>query len=167
MLVRYAGLDKNDIVNGKGFCVSFWTQYCPYKCKGCHNPETWSAVGGKLIEYDDLLKEILEAISANGILRNFSILGGEPLCENNIELINHLIVDIKKEYPNILIYCWTGGRFEELVKEYEKTLSLIDVLIDGPFILEQRDVTLKLRGSSNQRIINCKQSIKEKKIIFM
>ena len=155
MLVRYAGLDKNDIVNGKGFCVSFWTQYCPHRCKGCHNPETWSAVGGKLIEYDDLLKEILEAISANGVLRNFSILGGEPLCENNIELINHLIVDIKKEYPNILIYCWTGGRFEELIKKYEKTLSFIDVLIDGPFILEQRDVTFNLRGSSNQRIINC------------
>ena len=74
MLVRYAGLDKNDIVNGKGFCVSFWTQYCPHRCKGCHNPETWSKDGGLLIEYNDLLQEIIEAIKSNNIIRNFSIL---------------------------------------------------------------------------------------------
>jgi len=108
MLIRYAGLDKNDIVNGKGFCVSFWAQYCPHRCKGCHNPETWSETGGLLIEYDNLLKEILQAICANGILRNFSLLGGEPLCEENIDLIEKLIKDIKQQYPNILIYCWTG-----------------------------------------------------------
>lgn len=96
MLVRYAGLDKNDIVNGKGFNVSFWTQYCPHKCKGCHNPETWAKDGGTLIEYNQLLQEIIEAIKANGIIRNFSILGGEPLCEENIYLVNSLIKDIKR-----------------------------------------------------------------------
>ena len=153
MLIRYAGLDKNDIVNGKGFCVSFWTQYCPHKCKGCHNPETWSETGGLLIEYDNLLKEILQAIPANGILRNFSLLGGEPLCEENIDLIEKLIKDIKQQYPNILIYCWTGYRFEDLRQKYKNVLQDIDVLIDGKFILEQRDITLKWRGSSNQRIL--------------
>lgn len=165
-LVRYAGLDKNDIVNGKGFCVSFWTQYCPHKCKGCHNPETWSETGGLLIEYDNLLKEILQAISANGILRNFSLLGGEPLCEENIDLIEKLIKDIKQQYPNILIYCWTGYRFEDLRQKYKNVLQDIDVLIDGKFILEQRDITLKWRGSSNQRVIDCKKSLAENKIIL-
>ena len=164
-LVRYAGLDKNDIVNGKGFNVSFWTQYCPHKCKGCHNPETWAKDGGTLIEYNQLLQEIIEAIKANGIIRNFSILGGEPLCEENIYLVNSLIKDIKKIYPNILIYCWTGYNFEEIKEKYKETLENIDILIDGKFILEKRDVTLKLRGSSNQRLIDVKKSLKENKTI--
>lgn len=166
MLVRYAGLDKNDIVNGKGFCVSFWAQYCPHKCKGCHNPETWSKNGGALIEYNKLLKEILEAISANGIIRNFSILGGEPLCEENIGLTKGIIQDVKKIYPQILIYCWTGYEFEDLMQKYKDVLQYIDVLIDRKFILEQRNVTLKLRGSSNQRVIDCKKSLAENKIIL-
>ena len=164
-LVRYAGLDKNDIVNGKGFNVSFWTQYCPHKCKGCHNPETWAKDGGTLIEYNQLLQEILEAIKANGIIRNFSILGGEPLCEENISLVKNLIRDIKKIYPDILIYCWTGYDFEEIKEKYKEILKDINVLIDGKFILKQRDVTLTLRGSSNQRVIDIQKSLKENKII--
>lgn len=166
MLIRYAGLDKNDIVNGKGFCVSFWTQYCPHRCKGCHNPETWSKDGGLLIEYNDLLQEIIEAIKSNNIIRNFSILGGEPLCDENISLVNNLIKDIKQIYPNILIYCWTGYNFEDIKDKYKEVLSNIDVLIDGKFIAEQRDVSLYLRGSSNQRVIDCKKSLLENKIIL-
>ena len=166
MLVRYAGLDKNDIVNGKGFCVSFWTQYCPHRCKGCHNPETWSKDGGLLIEYHDLLQEIIEAIKSNNIIRNFSILGGEPLCDENVSLVNNLIKDIKQIYPNILIYCWTGYNFEDIKDKYKEVLSNIDVLIDGKFITEQRDVSLYLRGSSNQRVIDCKKSLLENKIIL-
>ena len=165
MLVRYSGLDKNDIVNGKGFNVSFWTQYCPHRCKGCHNPETWSKNGGILIEYNQLLQEIIEAIHANGIIRNFSILGGEPLCEENISLVKNLIRDIKKIYPDILIYCWTGYDFEEIKEKYKEILKDINVLIDGKFILKQRDVTLTLRGSSNQRVIDVQKSLKENKII--
>lgn len=166
MLVRYAGLDKNDIVNGKGFCVSFWTQYCPHKCNGCHNPETWSKDGGILIEYNDLLQEIIEAIKSNNIIRNFSILGGEPLCDENVSLVNNLIKDIKQIYPNILIYCWTGYNFEDIKDKYKEVLSNIDVLIDGKFIAEQRDVSLYLRGSSNQRVIDCKKSLLENKTIL-
>lgn len=165
MLIRYAGLDKNDIINGKGFNVSFWTQYCPHRCKGCHNPETWSKNGGILIEYNQLLQEIIEAIHANGIIRNFSILGGEPLCEENISLVKNLIRDIKKIYPDILIYCWTGYDFEEIKEKYKEILKDINVLIDGKFILKQRDVTLTLRGSSNQRVIDIQKSLKENKII--
>lgn len=165
MLIRYAGLDKNDIINGKGFNVSFWTQYCPHRCEGCHNPETWSKNGGILIEYNQLLQEIIEAIQANGIIRNFSILGGEPLCKENIKLTYNLTKDIKEVYPNILIYCWTGYNFEEIRKEYKEILKNIDVLIDGKFILKQRDVTLTLRGSSNQRVIDIQKSLKENKII--
>lgn len=169
MEVRYAGLIENDIVDGKGFSVSFWTQYCPHKCKGCHNPETWSKDGGILIDYNSLLNKIIKAINANGIIRNFSVLGGEPLCPENINLVNNLIKDIKTTYPQILIYCWTGYTIEELTDNFEnipEVLNNIDVLIDGRFILEKRDVSLHLRGSSNQRVIDCKKSISSHQVIL-
>lgn len=169
MEVRYAGLIENDIVDGKGFSVSFWTQYCPHRCKGCHNPETWSKDGGILIEYNDLLNKIIKAINANGIIRNFSVLGGEPLCPENINLVNNLIKDIKAIYPQILIYCWTGYTLEELTDNFKnipEVLNNIDVLIDGRFILEKRDVSLYLRGSSNQRVIDCQKSITSHQIIL-
>lgn len=169
MQVRYAGLIENDIVDGKGFNVSFWTQYCPFHCKGCHNPETWSKDGGEIIEYNDLLDKILKAIKANGIIRNFSILGGEPLCEENIKLVTKLVKDIKKEYPNILIFCWTGYTFKELISNFNnipEVLKYIDILIDGKFILEQRDVSLYLRGSKNQNIIDVKKSLIQKEEIL-
>ena len=108
----------------------------------------------------------MQAICANGILRNFSLLGGEPLCEENIDLVKKLVKDIKQQYPNILIYCWTGYRFEDLMQKYKNVLQYIDVLIDGKFVLEQRDITLKLRGSSNQRVIDCKKYLAENKIIL-
>lgn len=170
MQIRYAGLIENDIVDGKGFSVSFWTQYCPFHCKGCHNPETWDKDGGNLIEYNELLDKIIKVINKNGILRNFSILGGEPLCKENIDLVDKLINDIKKVYPTILIYCWTGYTLEELTDNFNNmpnVLKNIDVLIDGRFILEQRDVSLHLRGSSNQRVIDCKKSLKSEEIILL
>ena len=82
--MRIAGLIKNDMVDGSGFCVSLWTQGCPHRCPGCHNPETWDFNGGTIITLNELEKEILEALNANGVERNFSVLGGEPLCEENL-----------------------------------------------------------------------------------
>ena len=135
-MIRYAGLDKNDILNGEGFCVSFWTQGCPHKCKGCHNPETWDFNGGLEIEYDNLIDTIIKSINANGITRNFSVLGGEPFCKENLELVNRIIKDVRKKYPKIKIYCWTGYTYEDLIKDNEakQILNQIDVLIDGVFI---------------------------------
>lgn len=157
-MLRYAGLIKNDIADGPGVCVSFWTQGCPHKCPGCHNPETWDFEGGKELP-NDILDQIDEAIAANGIERNFSILGGEPLCAENISLIFILVDHVRKKFPNIKISIWTGYTLEELKQlDYYKSfiqpiLALIDVLVDGPYIAEQRDITLPLRGSRNQRIL--------------
>ena len=134
---------------------------------GCHNPESWNFNGGKEIEYNDLLNQILDAIKDNGIVRNFSILGGEPLCKENRNLVLNILKEIRKRYPNIIIYCWTGGLFETITK-YPETLAIlkyIDILIDGQFILEKRDITLKLRGSTNQRIIDVQESLKQSKVI--
>lgn len=157
--MRYADLKKNDIVNGENVCVSFWTQGCPHKCNGCHNPETWSFSGGKEFTVGTL-HEIIEAINANNIQRNFSILGGEPLCEENLFLTNLVISEVHKYYPDIIIYLWTGYNYEDLLEDsnpyLKNILNHVNVLIDGPFIQEQRDITLHLRGSKNQRIIYLK-----------
>ena len=150
--MRYAGLEKNDFINGEGVCVSFWVQGCPHKCLGCHNPKTLDYGGGQPLP-SDYRGQIIKAISANGIIRNFSILGGEPLCSHNLELTKKVLSAVRVAYPQIKIFLWTGYVIEELNLEQKEVLKYIDVLIDGPFIQDLRDTTLKLRGSSNQRIL--------------
>ena len=152
--VKFAAINKNDFINGEGVCVSLWVQGCPHHCKGCHNPEQWDFNGGNEIDINILINEILIAIEANGIQRNFSILGGEPMAQRNISNTLYILEQIKKHFPNIKTYVWTGYTIEELLSLYNKEiLQNIDVLIDGRFILEERDITLKLRGSKNQRIL--------------
>lgn len=156
MKQRYAGLITNDFANGVGTCVSFWTQGCPHHCPGCQNPETWDFDGGKELP-EDISGRIIKAICENGIIRNFSILGGEPLCKENIKIVEKIVLKIKTALPDIKIFLWTGYTIEELRKEKDEhlknILAHIDVLIDGPYIEEERDITLELRGSKNQRIL--------------
>lgn len=153
---KYAGLMTNDFVNGEGVCVSYFTQGCPHRCKGCFNPETWDFNGGKDLP-DDIRGQIIKAICANGITRNFSVLGGEPLCEENVEEVENIIIGVRTVFPNIKIFVWTGYTLEQLTiknnPHINNILTHIDVLIDGPFIESQKDLTLKLRGSKNQRIL--------------
>ena len=151
---------KNDIAAGKGVNVSFFTQGCHFHCMGCHNPQTWDFSGGKEFTAETLT-ELLEAINANGVKRNLSIMGGEPLCSENIFLVDMIILEVKKLYPDIKIYLWTGYTYEELLErldepKIEKILDNIDYLIDGRFEIEKRDITLPMRGSSNQRILSMK-----------
>ena len=150
--MRYAGLIKNDFVNGEGVSVSLFTQGCPFRCEGCHNPESWNFEGGVEIDKDVLIAEILRALGANGVLRNLSILGGEPLCETNRSFVKLLIYKAKLLYPEIKVYLWTGYEKDQLSNEQSEAIGQVDVLIDGPFILSQRDITLPLRGSRNQNI---------------
>jgi len=156
-MLKYAGFIKNDTVNGDGFCVSFFTQGCPHHCKGCFNPETWDPAGGKVFDAS-VMNAILEAISDNGITRNLSILGGEPLAPYNLKLVTDLIVNVKRNYPSIKIFIWTGYEINDVLLEgrINEHLKLIleetDYLITGPFIEEKKDLTLKWRGSSNQEI---------------
>lgn len=152
--MRISGIIKNDVVNGLGVCVSLFVQGCPHHCKGCFNRETWDFSGG--YEKKDLKETIAEAISKNNIIRNFSVLGGEPLCPENRKEVKEIISFIRAIYPNIKIFLWTGYTLSELEKnennDIKKILSDIDFLIDGPFIQDQKDYTLLLRGSKNQKI---------------
>ena len=156
-LYHYAAIKKNDIVDGEGICVSFWTQGCPHHCQECHNPETWDFAKGKTATIDEIVNEIIAAIEANGIHRNFSILGGEPMAPQNSILTMKVIQKIRLKYPHIKIFLWSGYTLEELksIKSIYigAILRDIDVLIDGRFEQDKRDLTLHLRGSSNQRIL--------------
>ena len=157
MSLRYAGYMPNDFVNGEGVSVSLWTQGCPHHCKGCFNQCTWDFGGGAEVP-PNLSQKIIEAISANGIQRNFSVLGGEPLCDENKEFVLSIIEDVRKAFPHIKIFVWSGYTYNELLKRKDETINKIlyniDILIDGKYEEDKRDLTLKLRGSSNQNIIN-------------
>ena len=158
--MRIAGLKLNDCIDGEGISVSLWTQGCPHRCKGCHNPETWDFNGGYEDEANNIRGQIVKALSANNTQRNFSILGGEPLCEQNKENVLTILSSVRVAYPHIKIFLWTGYTYEELESWNDATinniLSKVDILIDGPFIEEKRDLSLWLRGSLNQRVIDLK-----------
>ncbi len=158
--MRYAGVIKNDVVNGQGVCVSFWTQYCPHHCEGCHNPQTWSKDGGYELP-DDYIDKIIGYLRENGVHRNLSILGGEPLCEYNYKIVYDLLKAVKEKYPDTKVFVWTGSTFNDVISSFPKIIKYIDILVDGQFELNKRDITLPLRGSSNQRIIDVKGVVKQ------
>ena len=145
--MKYAGLKENDVVNGEGICVSFFVQGCPHRCPGCFNPETWDFNGGLELP-EDYKQKIYNALTTNGVKRNFSILGGEPLCEENKMLTYEIISYVRNWLPNIKIYLWSGYRFDQLKDKndpiIESILEQIDYLIDGKFQKELKDFSLKL-----------------------
>lgn len=149
--VRLSTINKNDFINGEGVSVSLWMQGCPHRCPGCHNPELWNYNGGVEKTIDEVLKEIYAAISANNIQRNFSVLGGEPLCPENIEDVIQIIKNVKASFPNIKVFIWTGYNLDEL--KNKEIFEYTDVLITGRYVQALRDITLKWRGSSNQKIL--------------
>ena len=155
--MKYAGLIRNDLAAAPGVSVTFYTQGCPHRCKGCHNPETWEFGGGKEFT-PQVLEDIYNALRANNIERNFCVMGGEPMCEENLFLTYMVISEVKKHFPETKIYLWSGYYYEDLLRstnpKVAHILEMIDVLIDGPYIESKRDISLKMRGSSNQSIID-------------
>lgn len=154
--MQYAGLIKNDFSAAPGVSVSFYTQGCPHRCPGCHNPETWDFKGGKEFTAD-VLNDIVEALQANNIKRSLCILGGEPLCAENEFLTCMVVRHVKERLPDTEIYIWTGYAYEQLQTNsnphLKNILQLTDYIIDGPYIEAERDITLPMRGSRNQRVI--------------
>lgn len=154
--MKYSGLILNDMSAAPGVCVSFFTQGCPHRCLGCHNPEAWEFDEG--LEFTpEVLTQIIDGLTAQGIKRNLCIMGGEPLCSENTFLTSLIIREVKKKLPNTKIFVWTGYEYKDLLynpdPHLKYILETIDCVIDGPYIQELRDVTLPMRGSSNQSII--------------
>ena len=160
--IHYAGLIKNDVVNGQDVCVSLWCQGCPIRCEGCHNAHTWDENGGKEISINNLSNIILHSLGDNGVIRNFSVLGGEPQADYNKKAVRFILERVREQYPDIQVFLWTGFTFENLLEKQDEDvlaiLGMINVQIEGPFIMSQRDITLPLRGSTNQRILNISKS---------
>lgn len=157
-LMLVADIKKNDIIDGTGICVSLWAQGCPFHCKGCHNQSTWSFDKGTELKNNTLIQALKIYLDKNGVKRNFSILGGEPLSKVNLDSTLEVLKAIHEYFKGTdrKIYLWTGYTFEELKYlggKYTECLKYVDVLIEGRYKEELRDISLPLRGSSNQRII--------------
>lgn len=158
--MRIAKIKPNDVVNGVGIMVSVFVQGCPHHCKGCFNKETWDFNGGReLLDID--LDHIVHMLDANGVHRDLAILGGEPMAKENYFEVLLLCAFVKNKRPDTKIYLWSGYTIEQLLEMYGlKLLKIIDFLIDGKFIEEEKDLTLKLRGSRNQRVIDIQEFLK-------
>ena len=160
--MRYASINFNDITAAPGLCVTVFLQGCPHHCPGCHNPTTWDFNGGEEFTAETMTA-IIEGLNAQNIQRNLCIMGGEPLAPQNTFLTNMIINEVKARYPDIKIYVWTGYTYEEIQllcdSHVKHILEQADYLIDGRYIEELRDITLEMRGSSNQRIIDLKEKL--------
>ena len=159
---KIAGVYWDDTAAAPGISLSVYFSGCHFHCPGCHNPEAWDFNYGEDFT-PDKLQEIADKLHKNGVDRRLSILGGEPLCDENLPDVALLISYIKQLYPDTIVYVWTGYTYEELLERNEPLLmhifELIDVLIDGRYEQDKRDTTLALRGSVNQRIIRLKENI--------
>ena len=157
--MRYNLIRKMDISNGPGVRVSIFMQGCSFHCKNCFNPETWDFEGGQEFT-EDTINKVLE-LSDKKEVKGLSILGGEPMHPTNIEGTTKLAKAFKEKYPEKSIWAWTGFQYEDI--KDKDVFNYIDVLVDGQYKDELHDPTLKWRGSSNQRVIDIKESKKQNK----
>lgn len=154
--MHYCKIKTDDIANGPGVRVSLYVSGCPHRCKGCFNPETWDYNAGKPFTEKEVQK-IIDSLKPEYI-SGLSLLGGEPLAEQNRKEIAFLVQKVKKLFPNKTIWCWTGFLYEDLLSERVKDKNLsylldtLNVLIDGPFIENQKDLSLRYCGSKNQKV---------------
>ena len=168
----YGNIKKNDIANGKGVRVTLFVSGCTNHCKNCFQPETWNFDYGKPYtkETED---EVIDALKPSHI-SGLTLLGGEPFePENQVVLVN-LLREIKETYPKKDIWCYSGYLFDEDMLKGRlgdpsitmEMLGYLDVLVDGEFVLSEKDLNLRFKGSRNQRIIDVPRSLKEKRIIL-
>lgn len=170
--MNYADIKQYDIANGPGVRISIFVSGCTHHCKNCFNPETWDFNYGTLFS-SGTIKTILEYLKPN-FIRGLSILGGEPFEHTNQLGLLPLVRAVKEQYPDKSIWCYSGYRYDEDIlknmvpiwPETTELLSYIDVLVDGPFIEEEKDLSIKFRGSRNQRIIMVPESLKSETIVL-
>ncbi len=162
--MRYNKIRKMDIADGPGVRVSIFMQGCAFNCKNCFNPETHDFNAGKEFT-DDTINRVLE-LCDNDTIRGLSILGGEPMHPKNIEGTTKLAKKFKENFPDKDIWVWSGFLFDKNLKDKE-VLKYIDVLVDGQYIDELHNPTLKWKGSSNQRVIDVQKSLKSNTIVLV
>jgi anaerobic ribonucleoside-triphosphate reductase activating protein len=173
--MNYHKIEKTSVANGPGVRVTLWVSGCKIGCHNCQNPQTWSFNSGKLFD-SHAKQELFEALN-HSYIQGITFSGGHPLEYENLPEVYDLIKDIREKYPDKDIWLYTGyvlsiNDFDtsvdicwdnSLLRNY--ILSMCDVIVDGPYIEEQRDITLKFRGSKNQRLIDVSETLKQNKII--
>ena len=161
--MRYNKIRKMDISNGPGVRVSIFTQGCAFNCKNCFNPETHDFTLGN--EFTKETADKIMDLCDKDYIEGLSILGGEPMHPKNIEGTTKLAKAFKEKYPNKSLWVWSGFNFEKDLKDKE-VMNYVDVLVDGQYVDELRNPTLKWKGSSNQRVIDVQASEKSSETIL-
>ena len=171
--MNYATIKPVDIANGPGVRVSLFVSGCTHRCKGCFNEEAWDFQFGKPFT-EDIQKQLLSSLD-HDYIEGLTLLGGEPMEPSNQESLLPFIKAVREHLPGKTIWCFTGYDFEKdilgkMMKTSEVTRELIplfDVMVDGKFVAEKKNLSLKFRGSENQRVLNVKKSLEEGRGIWM
>lgn len=170
--MNYATIKKRDIANGLGVRVSLFVSGCTHRCKNCFNKETWDFDYGEKFT-EETIEQIIEYLKPDYV-NGLSLLGGEPFEVQNQGELTKLLRRVKSEYPHKDVWCYTGYLFDkELLSDSrarcehtDEMLSLIDILVDGPYVEKEKDISLQFRGSKNQRIIDIKQSLSKNQVVI-
>lgn len=170
--MNYGNIKYNDIANGEGVRTSLFVSGCTHHCKNCFNPETWDFNYGKPFT-SEVEKEIIESLKPIHI-NGLTILGGEPMEPSNQKVLLPFVKKVKEMYPNKTIWCYTGYIFDsELLNNSRahcpwtrELLSYIDIIVDGEFKEDLKDITLRFKGSSNQRVIDVQKSLESNSVVL-
>ena len=176
--MRYSQIRNLDISNGLGVGVSLFVQGCPFHCKNCFNSDTWDFNGGK--EWTEEIKDRFMKLIDRPYIKRISFLGGECLAEQNLDEVLKLVQEIRISFPKKTIWLYTGYSYSEIFRGQSLCLSqeglnnfkrreiikLCNIVVDGEYIDEQKDLTLRWRGSKNQRVIDVKQSLAQNKMVL-
>lgn len=183
--MNYLKIEHEDVCNGIGLRVVLWLSGCSHHCYNCQNPQTWNPNGG--IPFDESAKQEIFNELSKDYISGITFSGGDPLHENNIDEVLKLVQEIRISFPEKTIWLYTGFKWEQImnikvmqpifscedlenkiqnVLKRQEIIKQCDVLVDGEYIDEQRDITLKWRGSSNQRVIDVKQTLEQGKIVL-
>ena len=173
--MNYHKIEKTSIANGEGIRVVLWVSGCSLHCKGCQNPSTWDINSGKLFD-EDAKKELFEALN-KPYIQGITFSGGHPLEKENIEEIYNLILEIREKFPSKDIWLYTGLKWEDIIEPKHckpneihllraTIIKSCDIVVDGAYIEHLRDLRLKWRGSTNQRVIDVKKTIKGYNVVL-
>lgn len=172
--MNYAQIRKMDISNGEGIGVSLFVSGCPYHCKNCFNSVAWDYNYGKPFTQETM--DIILKLLKPDYIKRFSVLGGEPLADQNVETVFKILSRIRDVYPNKKIWLYTGNTYENIIDLTDDTpeyyrfrivnYNYADVLVDGRYIDELKDLNLHFRGSSNQRLIDLNKSTKDNIVLY-
>lgn len=182
--MNYLKIEHEDVCNGIGLRAVLWLSGCSHHCYNCQNPQTWNPNGG--IPFDESAKQEIFNELSKDYISGITFSGGDPLHENNLDEVLKLVQEIRISYPEKTIWLYTGFEWDSLVskicqptfpdKDFERIIEIhkkrkeiisnVDVLVDGEYIDEQKDLSLKFRGSKNQRVIDVKQSLAQNKVIL-